>query len=396
MEAISPPLDDFDLVIDPFQPPGMNRILAVIQDSIPVAVQGFSKLSHGRMVHRTGQSTPLRNGFICPCPGSIGPDMFEFIFEDEDHIDDFVQAQEFFQVPPIFKSTDVAPVSQEKIFGAFEDRFVGFRGFPVFAVTHFIDDPRKLGHDMKQVENDLDVRDFRPYGHDIRVPHIHHHGFQRLSLHPAHAREKSPEGSRFAVFADPNHTAGLVIQDHGQIAVAFADRDFVDGQDAKPPVVGLPKLFFQELLIDGFDRFPVQSQMAGDLLDGHDLREPKDIARQPLGHPQIGIEKIQLLDGSLLAVGTDDLPIQAADPDAGRPEIQVADPASLLTVNSICPPSADMANGTEPFVGHSLQVSFPGISGNLLAENTDSGEGEIVCYTQRGHRRPPLDVELER
>jgi len=135
--------------------------------------------------------------------------------------------------------------------------------------------------------------------------------------------------------------------------------------------------------------------MAGDLLDGHDLAEPEDIARQPLGHPQIGIEEIELFDGSLMAVRAGNFSVQAADPDPCRTEIQVADPASLLTVNSICPPSTDMANGTEPFVGHRLQVSFPGIAGNLLAENTDSREGEIVCYTQRGHRRPPLDVELE-
>lgn len=257
MEAISSPLDDFDLVIDPFQPPGMNRILTVIQDSIPVARQGFGKLFHCWIVHSPSQGTPFINGFICPCPGSIRPDVFEFVFEDQDRIDDFVQAQEFFQVLPIFKSTDVSPVSQEKIFGAFEDLFVGFGGFPVFAVTHFIDDPRKLGHDMEQVEDDLDVRYFRPHGYDIGVPHIHHHGFQLLSPFPLHAREKSLQGSRFAVLADPNHTASLVIQDHGQIAVTFADRDFVDGQDAKPLIVGLAELFFQELVIDGFDCFPV-------------------------------------------------------------------------------------------------------------------------------------------
>ena len=381
MEAISPPLNNFDLVIDPFQPPGMNRILAVIQDSIPVAAQGFGKFTHGRMPHSPSQSTPLRNGFICPCPGSIRPDMFEFIFEDQDRIDDFVQAQELFQVLSIFKSTDVAPVSQQKIFCAFEDLFVGFRGFPVFAVTHFIDDPGELGHDMKQVENYLDMGDFRSHGHDIGVPHIHYHCFQLLPLLPAHTREKSPEGSRFSVFSDPNHTAALVVQDHGQIAVAFADRDFVDGQDTKPSIVGLAELFFQELLVDGFDRFPVQSQMSGDLLDGHDLREPENITCQPLGHPQIGIEEIELFDGSLLAVGTDDLPIQAADPDPGWPEIQVADPASLLTVDSPGWLPTDMTDGTKPLVGHCFQVGIPGISGNLLAENTDSREGEIVCYT---------------
>ena len=36
MEAISSPLDDFNLVIDSLKLPGINRIIAVIQDSIAV------------------------------------------------------------------------------------------------------------------------------------------------------------------------------------------------------------------------------------------------------------------------------------------------------------------------------------------------------------------------
>jgi len=141
MEAISPPLDNFDLVIDPFQPPCMDRILAVIQDSMPVAPQGFGKLFHCRMVHRPGQRTPLLEGFLRPCPGSVRPEVFEFVFENHGRTDDFVQPQEFLQVLSIFCSPDVGPVFQEKIFGAFEDRFVGLGGFPVFAVPHFIDGP---------------------------------------------------------------------------------------------------------------------------------------------------------------------------------------------------------------------------------------------------------------
>jgi hypothetical protein len=35
------------------------------------------------------------------------------------------------------------------------------------------------------------MRDFCLHGHDIGIPHIHHHSFQLLPLLPAHAREKS-------------------------------------------------------------------------------------------------------------------------------------------------------------------------------------------------------------
>jgi len=116
--------------------------------------------------------------------------------------------------------------------------------------------------------------------------------------------------------------------------VAFADGDFVDGQDAKASIIGWPELFFQKLLVDSFDGFPVQPQMPGDLLDSHDLHMLEHIACQPLGDPQIGVEKLQLFDKSLPAEVTDDFPVQAADPDPGWPKIQVAYPPSLLTVDS--------------------------------------------------------------
>lgn len=395
MEAISLPFDDFNLVIDPFQPPCMNRIVTVIKDPILVTPQSLSKLFHRRMIHTLCQHTPFLNGLLGPCPGSVRPDVFEFVFEDQHRIDDCVQLEQLFQVLPIFRLTDIPPVFQQKIFAALEDFFVGLGGFPVFAVTHFIDNPVELRHHMEEVENDLDMRDLGPHGQDIGIPHVHHHRFQLLSLLGTHTREESPQGSGFAVLAHPNNTPCLVVQDHRHVAVAFADGDFVDGQDAKPLIIGLPMLSLQELLIDGLDCFPVQSQMAGDFLDGHDFAEFENITRQPLGHPQVRIEQIELFDGNLLTVGTDDLPVLTVYPEACRTKVQVSDPPPLLAVDSSGPAPADMADRTESPVGDCLQISPLTVGGYPLSDNPDSWKGEIVCYTQRGHHRPPLDVDLE-
>ena len=376
MEAIRPPFDDFDLVIDPFQPSCMNRIVAVIQDSIPVTPQGLSKLFHSRMVHTLCQRTPFLNRFLGLCPGSVGPDVFEFVFEDQHRIDDFVQPEQLFQVLPIFRLADIHPVFQQKIFGALKDFLVGLGGFPVFAVTHFIDNPVELGHHMEEVENDLDMRDLGPNGQDIGIPHVHHYRFQLLSLFGSHTREESPKGAGFAVFAYPNHTPSLVVQNHRQIAAAFADGDFVDSQDAKPLIICLSILSLQELLIDGLDRFPVQPQMTGYFLDGHDLREFENITRQSLGHPQVRIEKAELLDGDLLAVHTDDLPVLQTNPDPCRTKVQVSDPPSLLAVNPCCLPSADMADRAESPVGYRFQVSRLTVREYTLSDNRTRGKGK--------------------
>jgi len=71
--------------------PCMNRIVAVIEDSKPVTLQGLGKLFDLRMVNSLRQQTPFLYGLLCPCPGPAGPDVFEFVLEDHHCIDDFVQ-----------------------------------------------------------------------------------------------------------------------------------------------------------------------------------------------------------------------------------------------------------------------------------------------------------------
>ena len=382
MEAISLSLDHFNLVIHSFQLPCMNRIVAVIEDSIPVALQGLSKLFNRWMVDGLCQRTPLLNGFLCPCLGPVGPDVFEFLFEDHHRIDSFVQLEQLFEVLSVFRFSDIPPVFQQKIFGSLEDVFVALGGFPVFAVTHFIDDLVELGYHVEEVEDDLDMRDLALHGQDIGGPHVHHHGFQLLPLFGRHAREESPKGPGFSVFAHPNHTPGLVVENHRQIAVAFADGDLVYGQNAKPLIIGLPVFFLQGLLVDSLDCFPIQPQMTSHLLDSHNPAELVNITRQSLGDSQVRIEQIELFDGNLLTVGTNDLPVMAEYPEPCLPKIQVSDPPSLLAVDPSGLPSADMAARFESLVGDCLQVRPLGIAGYPLSKDTDSRKGEIVCYTQ--------------
>ena len=150
MEAISFSLDHFDFVVDSLQLPCMDRIVTVIEDSISVTQQGLSKLFNSRMINGLCQQTPLLDGLLCPCPGPIGPDVFEFVLEDHHRIDDFVQLEQFFEVLSIFWFADLAPGFQQKIFCALEDFLVVLGGFPVFAVTHFIDDLVELGYTWKR------------------------------------------------------------------------------------------------------------------------------------------------------------------------------------------------------------------------------------------------------
>jgi len=112
--------------------------------------------------------------------------------------------------------------------------------------------------------------------------------------------------------ADINDPAALVVQHHGQVAVALADGDLIHRQDAKPVIVRLTILGFQIVLIDVFDRFPVQLKMPGDIGDGHHLAQLMDLSGQPPGHPQIRVKQLQLLDADALAVSTEQFAVLAA------------------------------------------------------------------------------------
>jgi hypothetical protein len=118
------------------------------------------------------------------------------------------------------------------------------------------------------------------------------------------------------------------------------------------------------------------------LLDSHNLAQLEDITCQPLGNPHVRVAKIELFDGNLLAVGTNDLPVMAEDPDPRLSKIQVSDPPFFLAVNPIGLSPTDMADRLESFVRYHLQVSLLGIAGYPLPDNTDSRKGKIVCYTQ--------------
>jgi len=81
----------------------------VIEDSKPVTLQGFYKLFYSRMINSLCQLAPLLNNLYCPCPGPVGPDMFEFLFEDHHRIDDFVQLEQLFEVNSIFRLSNIPP-----------------------------------------------------------------------------------------------------------------------------------------------------------------------------------------------------------------------------------------------------------------------------------------------
>jgi hypothetical protein len=103
------------------------------------------------------------------------------------------------------------------------------------------------------------------------------------------------------------------------------------------------------------------------------------------------MEQLQILDMDAMAVSTEQFSISAYDPGLCRSEAQVSDLALSPAVDSGCQLAAFLADWSKAFVGFRQNVSYGCFGRNGLLDNFDSAKGEIWCYTESGHRRPPLD-----
>jgi hypothetical protein len=383
--------DDFNFVVDSFQFTGMNGVVTVIEDPVSVTFNGFGKLGDCRVSYRTGEGAPLIDGLVGPCSRCIGPEVFEFLLEDHDDTNGFVQFQELLQMLSVSESSDVGPIFQQQVLGTFDDSFMSFACFFVLAISDLIDDTVELGDDMKQVEDNGHMGNFLSDGQNEGVPHIHGDGFEGFSLFFRHTVKKPFESSGFAVFSHPDHSSCQVIENHCQKAMSLANGDFVHGQQAKSFVIGLPIFLFQKPFVDGFDGFPIQSQMFGNLFDCYHPAQLIDIEGQSPGDPEIGIEQIQVFDEDLLTLGTNDLAIVTTDRNPGGAEVEIPDLSLVLTVNASPPVATAMTNRMKSLVWDNLDQCLLCFRANPLFDNTNSWKRQIWCNTQCGHSGPPLD-----
>jgi hypothetical protein len=108
------------------------------------------------------------------------------------------------------------------------------------------------------------------------------------------------------------------------------------------------------------------------------------------------MKKFHILDVNTMAMGTKYFAISASKPNMGSGYVQIAYLSQCPTVNAGSFAAATMADRLKAPVGLQLDMRFAGLGGNLLVDNFDSTKGEIRCYTEFGHRRPPFDKVVRR
>ena len=102
------------------------------------------------------------------------------------------------------------------------------------------------------------------------LPHVHHR--QADGLAPLRAQpliKLIQAGFRPVGATKPDRPPLLQIADHNPILMALANRDFIDPDHPWPCLRRAPQLFLHVLLIQSFDRMPVQPQLPGHRLQTH-------------------------------------------------------------------------------------------------------------------------------
>ena len=170
----------------------------------------------------------------------------------------------------------------------------------------------------------------------------------------------------------------------------FFDGDFVDRQDPQAIEFGCPIIPFQESLVDVFDRFPIQSQMLGDILNGHDLAEVVDVLSESSGHAAVGVGAFDVLDSNLIAGATENLSVSTFEVDLLAGQIQISDRSLLPALDGGTSVGTLMADRPKAQIRRRGNSADAAIFDNPLLENFQSTKREVGCYGELGHRESPF------
>src|SRR5271157_2137602 len=92
-----------------------------------------------------------------------------------------------------------------------------------------------------------------------------------------------------------------------------------------------------------------------------------------------------------MAMCTKHFAILTSDPRSGAGKAQISNLALGPAVNTGSLPAAFVTNWLKSLVGLGLDMSFRSLRTDRLIDNFYSTKRKICCYTDYGHRRPPLD-----
>jgi len=275
VETITAPLDHLDLVIEAFKATVVDRIIAVIEQSVGVAMERLCEFPQ-----RLDAAHFRSPGPLCEKEHSLVallaiPQTLQVVLEHINHIQVLVQRAEFFQSAELLWRK-ILLVLQQQVPGPSQDRFVLRFRLLEFFHSHFVDDFRVVADDVKLVEDDRRLRGAVLDGGDVRIPHVYCDGFDAMGDFHTDLIEKGLQRRLAPTLSHPDDPGTIKIQHQGQVFMMFLVGDFIDRQKAQTGVVRVGECLLQGSLVDLLDGLPVHPQQFGDIGNRQMLTETGD------------------------------------------------------------------------------------------------------------------------
>ena len=295
--AVGLALECFDFVVETFQRSGTDGAAVVVQQAGAVEVEGVGHLDQHREFRRLGASAP-----VVEEPGRGGevllvPEESEFLFHVVGGGQRLVDPQGLVEplafggvfVPPgTLFGVEVLGVFEEEPAGALEHGFAeGAFGFAVEFASEFGEAVVEEFDDVEVVEDVEGFGQVPSDGEGVGGGHVGGDGFD-LGVGLSQAFPEGDQGVGAFSLADEDDGAAEEIEDDGEVAVAVADGDLVDGEASEFLEFGFAEASVQVAFEEVFDGVPTDLQVLGDGSDGHVGEQAESVAFEGVGEAAEG------------------------------------------------------------------------------------------------------------
>jgi hypothetical protein len=176
------------------------------------------------------------------------------------------------------------------------------------------------------------------------LPHIHDGDADFARFYRAQPGVERVHALLGAVFAaEPDRPTADQVADDNSVAVPLADGDLVDADGPGGGRAGAAELLPHVLLVQVFDRVPVEVQFLGHLLDGGGSAAPAHEEGKALGVQRVVGQPIEALGFHGLAAGAIDPPPPKGKVDTAVAAGEVAHPTQAFVVGAATDMTTDPA-----------------------------------------------------
>src|SRR6185437_3682434 len=204
-----------------------------------------------------------------PCPpfALVAPQLAEGLLEQVSGVDSLVGTKQGFQCLAAFQ-TQIVPARQQRVFLPFDEASIFTHHSSVLAFSNLIQRFAQMAHHMKFVVQNGGLGSTRFSGVSKRLPHVHHRQANPTALWLSQLIKKPFQALfRTVLAAKPDRSSLFQVAHDNAVRVPFANRYLVNADHLGGGLTRTRKLRLQVLLVQLFDRMPVQLEFLGHVLD---------------------------------------------------------------------------------------------------------------------------------